>query len=80
MSFLRDASRDDTLAFDGYSEVNSVLKLHLIDIHGTVRPLPAVCSDIRLYTLLELFDDFQRGVVGYRDGRALRPSDDQSRV
>lgn len=60
--------------------MNGVLILHLVDIDIAACPFAAVCDDISLYTLLELFDDFQRGIVGYRDSCALRPADDESRA
>ena len=71
---------DGTLAFNRYSEINGVLILHLVNIDTAARPFAIVCSNVSLYTLFQLFDDFQRGIIRYRDSRTLPPADSESRA
>lgn len=71
---------DGTLALNRYSEINGVLILHLVDIDITVRPFAVVCDNVSLDSLFELFDDFQGGIIGYRDGCTLPPANNESRA
>lgn len=55
--------------FHSDDDIDRILVLHLIDIDDDTRPLPVVLHDILVQLGLELFDQFERGIVRDREVR-----------
>lgn len=61
------------LTFHGHDKSNCILILHFVYIQATPRPLAIISGHIGIKSSLNLFDGFQRGVVGDGQFRALPP-------